>query len=347
MLRRLLSQLSTRRRFQLAGLLFLMFVGAAAELGTIGAVLPFLALIADPSVAQKYPLLRNIFSTLGARDDASLLLLATILFGVVAISASVVRLGLSWASSKLTYAVGVDVASEVWRRTLYQPYQFHATRNTSEIIASIYKADAVGFTLNPVIQGIVAVVYSCAIVAALVSIDYKAALFAGSGLTIVYWIITAITRRKLFVAGKISAECEGSRVQIIQEGLGGIRDVLIDSTQKLYIARLNKTLVAQTEARAVLSFIGTVPRFLVEGFGMMVIAVVAYGMTFRNGGISTALPVLGALALGAQKLMPQMQQVYYGWTALGGARQALADVLDFLEQADPSQIREKRFRRSG
>ena len=54
-LRRLLCQLSARRRFQLAGLLVLMFVGAAAELGTIGAVFPFLALIADPSLAQKYP----------------------------------------------------------------------------------------------------------------------------------------------------------------------------------------------------------------------------------------------------------------------------------------------------
>ena len=62
-----------------------MFVGAAAELGTIGAVLPFLALIADPSVAQKYPLVRSIFSALGVREDANLLLAATILFGVAAV----------------------------------------------------------------------------------------------------------------------------------------------------------------------------------------------------------------------------------------------------------------------
>ena len=104
--------------------------------------------------------------------------------------------------------------------------------------------------LNPVIQGIVSVVYSCAIVAALVSIDYMTAILAGSGLAVFYWIITVITRRKLFVSGRISAECEGRRIQVIQEGLGGIRDVLIDSTQKVYVARLNKTLAAQSEARA-------------------------------------------------------------------------------------------------
>src|SRR4051794_20955786 len=78
-LRRLLSQLSARRRLQLAGLMLLMFVGAAAELCTIGAVLPFLALIADPSVTQKYPLVQNIFSALGVRENTSLLLAVTIL----------------------------------------------------------------------------------------------------------------------------------------------------------------------------------------------------------------------------------------------------------------------------
>ena len=64
-------------------------------------------------------------------------------------------------------------------------------------------------------------------------------------------------------------------------------------------------------------------------------------MSLRNGGISTALPVLGALALGAQKLLPQLQQAYAGWAAVSGTRQALADVLELLEQAAPSQLSEE------
>ena len=333
-LRRLLCQLSVRRRFQLAGLMLLMFLGAAAELGTIGAVLPFLALIADPAVAHKYPIVQSFLSVLGVREDASLLLAATILFGVAAVIASVVRLSLSWLSYRLTFAIGAELAKEVYRRTLFQPYQYHVSRNTSEIIASINKVDSVAFLLNPIIQSIVSIVYSCAIVAALVSIDYRTAILAGSALAVFYGTITAITRRKLFTSSRISAECEGKRVQVIQEGLGGIRDVIIDGTQNIYAARLQRTLAAQSEARAAINFIAIVPRYLVEGIGMVLLALVAYSMSFRSGGISTALPILGALALGAQKLLPQMQQAYAGWASLSGTRQALADVLDFLEQAD-------------
>src|SRR4051794_1995158 len=335
-LRRLLLQLSARRRFQLAGLMLLMFLGAAAELGTIGAVLPFLALIADPSVAHKYPLVQSVFSALGFRGDASLLLAATILFGFAAVIASVLRLSLAWLSYKLTFTIGAELAKEVYRRTLFQPYKYHVAKNTSEIIASINKVDSVAFLLNPIIQSVVSIVYSCAIVAMLVFIDPTTAILAGSGLAAFYWTITAITRRKLFTSSKISAEGEGRRVQVIQEGLGGIRDVIIDGTQNVYAARLARTLAALTEARAAINFIGIVPRYLVEGLGMVLIALVAYSMSFRSGGISSALPVLGALALGAQKLLPQMQQAYSGWASLSGTQQALADVLEFLEQAAPS-----------
>jgi ABC-type bacteriocin/lantibiotic exporter with double-glycine peptidase domain len=341
-LRRLLSQLSARRRVQLAGLMLLMLVGAAAELCTIGAVLPFLALIADPSVTKKYHLVQNIVSVLGVREDASLLLAVTILFGVAAVLASVIRLTLSWLSYKLTFAIGAELATQVYRRTLYQPYKFHVARNTSEIIASIFKVDGVAYMLNPVVQSLVSMVYIFAIVGLLISIDYLTAILAGSGLAVFYLIITTITRRKLLTSGRITAACEGSRIQVIQEGLGGIRDVLIDGAQNAYTARLDKTLADLSEARTAINFIGIVPRYLVEGIGMVVIAVVAYSMSSRNGGISTALPVLGALALGAQRLLPQMQQAYSGWASVSGTRQALSDVLELLEQPDPEHLDQER-----
>jgi ABC-type multidrug transport system fused ATPase/permease subunit len=65
---------------------------------------------------------------------------------------------------------------------------------------------------------------------------------------------------------------------------------------------------------------------------MVVIAGIAYSLSQSAGGISASLPVLGALALGAQKIMPQMQQIYFGVVSVGGSQQALFDVLALLEQ---------------
>lgn len=338
---RLLAHLSSRRRWQLGGLLVVMLLSAVAELATLGAVIPFLALLTDPTLATRYPLLQTMFVMLGWSRDESILLPATVLFAVVTVSAAAMRMALSWVSFKFTFGVGADIGIEVYRRTLYQPYSFHVARNTSEIIAGLNKVQTVVFNvINPLVQGAVSVILSVAILGALVSIDPVTAIVAGLGFGVIYILVTLTTRRQLRANGKIIGDNETRRVQAVQEGLGGIRDVLIDGTQGVYINRFSRIEVAQSQARAANNFIGTAPRYLIESIGMVLIASLAYWLSLRGGGMTGAIPVLGALAIGAQKLMPQMQQIYYGWASLSGNRTILTDVVALLDQAIPHEYSE-------
>ena len=335
---RLLTHLSIRRRWQLAVLLSIMLLGAVAELATFGALIPFLALLTDPTLATNYPLLQSTFVMLGWEHDKSILLPATILFAFIAVGAAFVRMLLSWVSFKFTFGVGADIGVDVYRRTLYQPYSYHVARNTSEIIAALNKVQTVVFSvISPLVQGVVSLILSLAILGALVSIDPVTAVVAGLGFGVIYILVTFSIRRQLRVNSLIINDNETRRVQAVQEGLGGIRDVLIDGTQSVYINRFSKIEVAQCRARAANNFIGTAPRYLIESTGMVLIAALAYWLSLRAGGMSAAIPVLGALAIGAQKLMPQMQQVYYGWANLSGNRTTLADVVALLDQPIPAE----------
>jgi ABC-type multidrug transport system fused ATPase/permease subunit len=67
------------------------------------------------------------------------------------------------------------------------------------------------------------------------------------------------------------------------------------------------------------------------------IALMALYMNTRPGGLAGALPVLRALALGAQRLLPLMQLIYTGRTQLVGNRQVLQEVLDLLEAPIPEE----------
>jgi ATP-binding cassette, subfamily B, bacterial PglK len=337
-LRRLLTHLSPRRRWQLAGLSVLMIVGAVAELATLGAVLPFLAVLADPGLSSKYPLLQQLFSMLGWRGEGSILLPATILFAVVALGAAAIRMLLSWASFKFSFGVGADIGVEVYRRTLHQPYKFHMARNTSEVIAGLSKAQLiVGSVINPLVQGALSLLLSLAILGALIRIDPFTALTASLGFGAIYLVVTLATRRRLGANSRIFAENETRRVQAVQEGLGAIRDILIDGTQNVYVNRFWTTDSAARRVQAVNSFIGMAPRYLIESLGMVMIAALACWLSLRPEGLSGAAPVLGALAIGAQKLMPQIQQIYYGWATLRGNQSILADVIALLEQPIPDE----------
>jgi ATP-binding cassette subfamily B protein len=69
---------------------------------------------------------------------------------------------------------------------------------------------------------------------------------------------------------------------------------------------------------------------------MILIASLAYSLAGDPSGIASAIPVLGALALGAQRLLPVMQQSYASWSYIRGGQATLGDALDLLDQPLPN-----------
>ena len=71
---------------------------------------------------------------------------------------------------------------------------------------------------------------------------------------------------------------------------------------------------------------------------MILIAALAYGLSREAGGIATALPVLGALAFGAQRLLPALQMSYNAWATIAGNQASLANAVDLLDQPVPTEM---------
>lgn len=334
-LRQLFSYVSTRRRWQLAGLTLLMVLGAAAEMITLGAVVPVLALLADPDAVSRYPTLQKLPGAAGA-DRAALLLVTTIFFAVVALAAAGVRMLLFWVSYRFTFGVGADIGGEVYRRTLHRPYSWHVARNSSEVLAAIEKVNSVtNSIIVQVVQGGVALLIAIAILLMLLAIDARTAVLAGAGFALLYGLTTTLSRRRLRRNAQVIAANRTHRVRSVQEGLGGIRDVLLEGTQPLYHRRFAEFDNQMRRAQAGNAFIGASPRVLMEAAGVVFIMALAYASSSQQGGLANAIPVLGALALGAQKLLPQMQQVYHAWSAITGNRGELDDVLALLHAPVP------------
>ena len=114
-----------------------------------------------------------------------------------------------------------------------------------------------------------------------------------------------------------------------------IRNVLLDGTQSFYCDIYREADVRLRRAQGENDFIGSSPRFIMEAAGVTLISALAYALSRRPGGMAAAVPVLGGLALGAQRLIPAMQLFYAAWTSISGNRAALSDVLALLDQPTP------------
>jgi len=124
-------------------------------------------------------------------------------------------------------------------------------------------------------------------------------------------------------------------VKILQEGLGGIRDILINGSQSIYCEIYTQSDLMLRQAQASSAFVAVSPRYVMEALGMLVIIFLAYLLTKDSKGVVTAIPLLGALALGAQKLLPIMQQAYAAWSSISGSKKFLQDILHYLDQPIP------------
>jgi ATP-binding cassette subfamily B protein len=75
-----------------------------------------------------------------------------------------------------------------------------------------------------------------------------------------------------------------------------------------------------------------------ESMGMVLIAIFAYSLSAQTGGSATAFPVLGALALGAQRLLPVLQQAYNAWATIRGSQASLASTIELLDQPVSAEL---------
>ena len=336
LLTRLWHHISKRRRGQFALLLVMMILASFAEILSIGAVLPFLAILTDPERVFAHQGAKPFIQALGLTEPKQLLLPLTISFGLAAFIAGAMRLLLLWASTRLSYAAGADLSISIYRRTLYQPYAVHVARNSSEIINGIsnktsHSITIINITLNLISSSVMLI----AILIALLSVDPFIALTAFGGFGLIYVIVIGMTRKSLEANSKTIARESTYVIKSLQEGLGGIRDVLIDGSQATYCQIYRDADQPLRRAQGNNSFISSSPRYGMEALGMLLIAALAYMLAQQIDGIAKAIPVLGALALGAQRLLPVLQQAYSSWSGLQGGNASLQDTLDLLDQPMP------------
>ena len=331
LLREFIGHLSRRRRLQLLALGGLMLVGALAELVTIGAVVPFITLLASPEMAVNLPIVQQLMATVGWQEPSDLVLPMTLAFLAIVISATSIRMLLTYTSNKILFAIGHDLSVKLYRVILDQPYAFHIAHNTSEVIAGVNKAQMLlGSLLRPVLQGVISFLVGLGILIALLLIDATTALSAGLLFAVMYWIIIRLFRTRLRRNSKVISAAQGSRVQSIQEGLGSIRDVILDANQGHYVQTFSRIDRKLRNAQATNAFLAQSPRYMVEMVGITLIVGLAFMLTSQPGGLIAALPVLGALALGAARLLPLIQQIYSAWASFSGNFSVLDDVLRLL-----------------
>jgi len=173
------------------------------------------------------------------------------------------------------------------------------------------------------------------ITVALVVLNPLVALSVMGGLGFIYYSLIKLTSFQLLTNSQRIADKSTTRVKSLQEGLGGIRDILLSGTQDTYCNIYKDADLPLRRSQANNAFISLSPRYAMEALGMVLIAIVAFYFTSSDTSVESVIPLLGALALGAQRMLPMLQLAYQGWSSMLGGKASLVDILEFLDQKIP------------
>ena len=314
-----------------------MIIASFAEVISLGSLIPFLGALTNPEKIFSNEFLQPIIIFFGLRSPNEVVILLMCVFCFFAILSGVIRLTLLKFTNNLSFATGADLTVNIYERTLYQPYKIHIARNTSEIITGIAnKSSAIIFNIIlPILNIFSTSIMIMAILSTLIYVDPFICFATSLVFGLIYTIIAKQTKNKKIKNSYIISDKSTKIIKTLQEGLGGIRDVLIDGSQKIYLKSYREADVKVRAAQASNLFLSLSPRYILESLGMILIALLAFYLFNQEGGMSSAIPMLGILALGAQRLLPVMQQAYASWSAIQGGFRSLEDVLALLDQPLP------------
>jgi ATP-binding cassette subfamily B protein len=337
---RLWTHLTSRRQTQFVFFLILTIVGSFTEVISLGAIIPFIASLSNPEDLLNYYIISDILIHFDLTSIDQIRLATASLFAGAALFAGSIRLLILFISAKISFMTAHDLGVKIYKFTLHKPYELHLERNSSEIIAGVTSKVS---TVSGVLQATITFVNSLFLILfisiALTILNPMIAIISAVSFGSMYSIVTFFVRKRLYENSSNIANESTRAIKSLQEGLNNIRDIILDGSQKFYRSIYNASDLKLKTAQANNLFISGSPKYLVESFGMVIISGIAFSLSNSEGGILESLPLLGALVLGAQRLLPALQQGFSMWAHMVGQKASVADVLELLDQSNLSNVK--------
>lgn len=305
-------------------LLGLMLVGMVLETLGIGLVIPALALMTQGDLAVKYPVLMPWLNSLGNPSHERLVIIGMLtLVGVYAVKALFLAF-LAWRQARFVFELHAKLSQRLFAGYLRQPYTFHLQRNSAQLIRNTI--GQVSDVANVIQQGLVLVteiLVLLGISTLLLTVEPLGALLVVTTLGLAGWCFNRLTRSHLLRWGTARQHHDGLRIQHLQQGLGGAKDVKLmgrenDFLDQYWLHNSGSARIGQRRAA-----LEALPRLWLELLAVSGLAALVLVIIWQGKPLETLLPTLGLFAAAAFRLMPSVNRVLGG---VQGLRFSLAAI---------------------
>lgn len=328
------SEISKNFKFRFFLLCFLMIMSALLELGSIASLVPFLQKILFVKQESKVIFFDDFFTNYQFYQENKFLIITIFFIGFILLSL-LIRTFVLKLTFNFTKIIGLHFSRLVIKKTLDLSYIKYTSLNSGNLVAMLEtKIDRlVDFTYHTleVLSSLTILLF---IFGGLVVVNTKISIITFIFLFFCYFAMFKKYKQNMINLGDEYAIGLSNRVKTVQEIFGSFRLLKIDQSisRTFFNVQFLKFDENIRSALAKLSFLGTFPRYFIEGMAIIIISVLAFFL-IKSGIYPQELIVLslGVIAFAAQKLLPLSQKIYYSFSYMLAHKQSVLDIIDFLD----------------
>lgn len=309
--RKLWRLLPRARQRAVWGLIGMMLIGTLLEVFGIGLVVPILAIMTQQDFIERYPVLQPWWEVLGRPTHAELVVMGMGTL-VAAYTLKVAFLAfVSWRQSQFVFGLQAELSKKLFVGYLAQPYTFHLQHNSAQLTRNIVTEVTMfgNMVLLPtmllvtdgfVLVGIAILLFVAEPLGALCVL----ALLGAAG-----YLFQFATRGKLKHWGQARQHHEGKRIQHLQQGFGGVKEIKLLGRETELFEQYDAHNLGSARVVHRQNVLRQMPRLWFELLAIGGLAVLVVVMLRSGRAPANLLPTLGLFAAAAFRLMISANRV--------------------------------------
>ena len=347
-IKKILLLLSKKEKKKFSLLIFFIFIMAFLEMIGVASILPFIAVLANPSLIESNLILNQLFqisNSYGVENQKQFIFILGILVFILLIFSQSFKVFTSFLQIQFVQMREYSIGKRLLEKYLNQPYSWFLNSNSADLGKNILSEvqQVIGAGLRPLLDLIAKSAIVITLVILLMVIELKISLIISLSLIVVYLLTFYSMRKYMSQIAEKRLLNNGLRFKVLNEAFGGIKEVKISRLEKIYINLFSNyaKILAKTQTHA--QIIGQTPRFVLEAIAFGGILLLMLYIISEKGSMNEALPILSLYVFAGYRLIPAFQQIYSSFTSLsfiGPSVNNLYKNLNFLKSIDVNKDKE-------
>ena len=297
-------------------LFFLTLIGTFLETLGVGIILPVLTLIVQGKEAlqemlNKIPFLIDEKINLAKYTDSDLIVYSIGLIILIFFLKTIFFIFLIWRQNQFAYLVDSSLSKRLFSFYLSKNYLFHAQRNSSELFRNII--DEVKsfrhFVITSSLTLFIEILVLVSIASLIIFLQPIPAIVAAFSIAICLMIFSKINKKRLSKIGKDRQYHDALKIQHLNQGLNGIKEIKLSSKENEFSFIFNKHNLISIKSTAEHQFWISIPKYVLEFIGVFVFMVIAIFITKKGFDLKVFLPTIGLIAAATFRLLPSANRI--------------------------------------